>query len=174
MIDSAFSLGEEIKLRTLPYKLHQDLWNKFDFPTLDLDFVNWKKIKYLNDEADNFNNAINNVPNNTGGLYLFYVKCKIISGITEFPLYIGRVQLTEHQNLRKRVKEYFLKYSKNNERPKITKMFKYWAKDLYLAFIALNENEDIIDLEKQIINSLLLPINDQIPDTEIRQATKAF
>lgn len=117
---------------------------------------------------------VENVPNNSGGLYMFYVKCEIVSGITEYPLYVGRAQYTEHQNLRKRVKEYFQKYAKNNERPRITKMFKYWASELHLAYFPLDENDGINELEKQFINSLLLPMNTKIPDIEISQAINAF
>lgn len=174
MTGNAFSLGEEIDLRRIEYKLHKGLWDKFNFPNLDLKFDNWQKTKYLNADGDDFDVEINNIPNDSGGLYLFYVKCEIISGITEYPLYVGRAQLTDGQNLRKRVKEYFQHFSKNNERPKITKMFMYWAKDLYLAYHVLNDNADIISLEKQLINCLLLPMNDEIPDKETRDAVKAF
>lgn len=174
MIGSAFSLGEQIELRTVPYKLHKELWDRFTLPTVNYQFANWHKIKYLNDNADDFNRAVDDIPEDTGGLYLFYVKCEILSGITEYPLYIGRAQLTEHQNLRKRVKEYFQHFSRNNERPKITRMFNYWAKDLHLAYLTLIDNANIIDLEKQLINCLLLPMNDEIPDKEIKQAVKAF
>lgn len=174
MTGNAFLLGEEIELRTVNFRLHKNLWDKFNFPNLDLKFCNWQKIKYLNENADGLSLDINNIPNNSGGLYLFFVKCEIISGITEYPLYIGRAQMTEHQNLRKRVKEYYQLFSKYNERPKITRMFNYWAADLHLAYLPLNENADIIELEKQLINCLLLPMNDAIPDKEIKQAIKAF
>ncbi len=171
---SAFTFGEELNLRKVSYKLHKDLWDQFNFPKIDLSFKYWVKIKYLNANADAFDAEVENVPNNTGGLYMFYVKCEIISGITEYPLYIGRAQLTQHQNLKKRVKEYFQKYSKSNERPKITKMFNYWASELYLAYISLDDNNEINDLEKKLINSLLLPMNTKIPDTEISQVINAF
>jgi hypothetical protein len=174
MLSSAFDLGEDIKLRTLEYKVSSNLWNRYTLSAVDLAFNNWQTIKYLNDAGDGFNSRINEVPNDRGGLYLFYAQCPIIRGITEYPFYIGRAQLTENQNLRKRVMEYYTKFSRNDERPKITTMFKYWAKDLYLAFIVLDNNNDVVDLEKTLINSLLLPMNDQIPDEEIRQAVKAF
>lgn len=174
MNSSAFELGEQLNNQTVKYFLHKPLWDRFNFPQLNLQFANWQKIKYLNANADDFDAAINTVPSNSGGLYLFYVKCEIISGITEYPFYIGRAQFTDHQNLRKRVKEYFQHFSRNDERPKITRMFKYWAKDLHLAYFVLNNNADIVDLEKQLINFLLLPMNDEIPDKEIKQAIKAF
>tara|TARA_R110002111_G_scaffold69931_3_gene113129 strand:- start:798 stop:1322 length:525 start_codon:yes stop_codon:yes gene_type:complete len=174
MITSAFELGEEILKKTLPFKLHQDLWSKYDFTPLDLDYQNWTTIKYLNQDCSELSNEITNVPNNSGGLYLFTIKCDIINRLTEYPVYIGRAQFTENQNLRKRCREYFTKYLRTDERPLITKMLKYWGGELYLSFIELDENIQIVDLEKKIINSLLLPFNSEIPDIEIRQAVSAF
>ena len=174
MNSSAFELGEKLNNQLVSYYLHKPLWDRFNFPNLNLQFANWQSIKYLNADGEDFNVEIENVPNNTGGLYLFYVKSSIISGITEYPFYIGRAQFTEHQNLRKRVKEYFQKYSRSDERPKITRMFKYWSKELYLAYFTLGNNENIVELEKQLINYLLLPMNDEIPDQQIKQAIKAF
>ena len=150
MKQSAFELGEHLKLREVPYKISPLLWEKWDID-IDLNFNNWTTIKFLNDTGDDFNEDISKVPNNKGGLYLFFVKCKTISGITEFPFYVGRAQLTKGQNLRKRVREYFTKFAKEDERPKITKMFKYWNKNLHLAFIEVDKNEEIIDLEKKLL-----------------------
>lgn len=175
MLASAFDLGEDLILRTLEYKIYEPLWRRYSYPSsYDFSFSSWSSIKYLNLDATDFSNEINLIPNNIGGLYMFYVRCPIIIGMTEFPFYIGRAQLTDGQNLRKRCKEYFTHFARNDERPKITKMFKYWAQDLYLAYLPLEENSDIIDIEKKLINSLLLPMNDLIPDIEIRQAIKAF
>lgn len=174
MISSAFDLGEEIKLRRLDYVVHSKLWTNFTSLHLDISFSKWNTIKYLNDIGDDYNDAISSIPNDKGGLYLFFAKCPIISGITEYPFYIGRAQLTKGQNLQKRVKEYYSHYAKENERPKITRMFKYWGQQLHLAYLILEENEEVRDLEKQLINSLLLPMNDQIPEKEIREAVKAF
>lgn len=174
MLNTAFHLGEEIKLKTVEYKLHQKLWEWYDLTVLDLRLSNWITIKYLNDEGTGFNEDIDLVPVNSGGLYMFSIRCPIIPGITEYPAYIGRALLTEGQNLRKRCREYFTKYSRSDERPKITKLFEYWSNNLYLSFMTLEENQDIVDYEKKLINSLLLPFNDEIPEKEVRQAVKAF
>mgnify|MGYP000636158000 CR=1 FL=1 len=174
MISSAFDLGEQIELRSLDYRLHQSLWFKYDLSDIDLSFQNWTTIKYLNDDGTGFHSEVDTLPNSKGGLYMFFVKCPVIKGITEFPFYIGRAKLTDGQNLRKRCKEYFSKYSRDGERPKITRMFRYWSKDLFLSYFVLENNFAIVDYEKKLINSLLLPMNDQIPDKEIRQAVKAF
>jgi len=175
MTQDAFDLGERINNTTLRYKVSAELWERFSVsPNFDISFNKWNSIKYLNNDTTGFHSDIVQVPNDKGGLYLFYAKCTIISGITEYPFYIGRAQLTNNQSLRKRVKSYFQKFSKNNERPKIHRMFKYWSEVLYLAYLPLDDNEEIIDLEKQLINSLLFPMNDEIPDKEVKDAVKAF
>ncbi|WP_259016572.1 hypothetical protein [Emticicia fluvialis] len=174
MKQTAFELGEHLLLRNISYYPSPILWEKWDIDSLDIKFNKWKVIKYLNDDGDDLNIDISKVPNDKGGLYLFYVNCNQISGISELPFYVGRAQLTEGQNLRKRVREYFTKFSKDDERPKITRMFKYWSKELYLAFLVLENNICIVDLEKKLINSLLLPMNDEIPDKETKEAVKAF
>lgn len=171
---SAFEMGEELKMRTISYKLHRRIWEKYDFSTLNLNFHNWTTIKYLNNDGTDFNENINQLPNDLGGIYLFSIRCPIILGCTQYPVYIGRALITQGQNLRKRCREYFTKYSKDGERPKITTLFKYWSNDLYLSFLTIEENNEIIDLEKKLINSLLLPFNDVIPDQQIRQSVKAF
>ncbi len=174
MKNPAFDLGEELKLREVSYKLHPDLWENFDSNGLDFKFSNWKTIKYLNSTGSDFNNEINQLPNNKGGIYLFWVKCFAIEGITEFPVYIGRAKLTDRQNIRKRCKEYFNKFARNDERPKITRMFKYWSKELYLSYYIINGNDIIDTVEAAFIKSLLLPFNDIIPDIDISQGVKAF
>lgn len=174
MLDSAFDLGLEINNRKIQYTLYPPLWSRHDFSAINLDFSTWTTIKYLNTHATDFHPDISNVPNTTGGLYLFTIKCPIITGITQYPVYIGRAQFSSSQNLRKRCREYFTKYASSNERPKITKMFRFWGEYLYLSFLPLSTNSSIRDIEAQLINSLLLPFNTQIPDQEVRQAVDAF
>src|SRR5687768_6747314 len=103
---AAFKLGEELNNRKVEYIFHNDLWSKFSYPTINFAFSNWTITKYLDSKGKYFTKGVENIPNKTGGLYLFFIKCKIISGITEYPLYIGRAQYTLNQNLRKRIKEY--------------------------------------------------------------------
>ncbi len=175
MNNNAFELGEEIQVRLVEYRLHPDMWLKYDLTKINLKFNNWKTIKYLNNDGTDFNNEIENIPNNKGGLYMFSIGCPIIPGFTEYPVYIGRAQYTGGQNLRKRCKEYFQKYSRQDERPKITRIFKYSAKELFLSVLTIEDfMNDTKDLEIKLINSLLLPFNDEIPEKDLKQAVKAF
>lgn len=100
MISTAFELGEEIKLKTVYFPLNLKLLERFDLP-IDLNFNHWKTIKYLNNDGTEFSIDIDLLPNNCGGVYLLSVRCPVIPEITEFPFYIGRVQYTDNQNLRK-------------------------------------------------------------------------
>jgi hypothetical protein len=175
MIGNAFDLGVQLHNRKIQFILSEDLWSKFSYSALNLEFKNWKSIKYLKDDCTGFiDSEINKIPKDKGGLYLFYLPCEIIPSITYFPLYIGRAQLTENQNLRKRVKEYFQHYSRDDERPKIYRMLKTWGSIIRVAYLELEDNKETINLEADIINSLLLPMNDKIPDKKIGQAIKAF
>lgn len=174
MLNSAFDLAEETRLRTIEFRLNPTLWSRYDLSRVDLNFQNWKTIKYLDASGSDFHPDIETVPADTGGLYLFSIVCPVIKGVTEYPAYIGRAQMTEGQNLRKRCREYFTKFSREDERPLITKLFKYWAANLYFSYLALQENATIIDYEKRLINSLLLPFNTEIPEKEIRDAVSAF
>lgn len=174
MINAAFDLGEKIHDREVKYKLYSPGWTLSDPIALDFDFHHWTTIKYLNDDCDNFGDDIEIIPSNSGGLYLFSINCPIIKGCTEFPVYIGRAKFTRNQNLKKRCKEYFLNYRKQNERPLLTRMFKYWSNELHLSFLPINNNDLTVLAEKNLINSLLLPFNTEIPDTLIRAAVKAF
>lgn len=170
----AFQLGTELNNKKIEYKLHQPMWSKYSFDDVDFNIENWTTIKYLNNEGDSLNSDINDIPNNLGGIYMFSIRCPIIYNITDFPVYIGRALLTEHQNLRKRCKEYYTKWSNSTERPKISKMMELWGGDLHLSYLTFSNNESIKEYEKQLINSLLLPFNEKIPDKTIRDAIKAF
>jgi len=174
MTDEAFEFGEQSSLRDVNYRLFPPLWSRYDLSEINLQLENWYSIKYLNNETNDYHEDVNLIPNNSGGLYLFWIKCQILPGITEFPFYIGRAQLTKGQNLRKRIKEYFSASKKRSCRSKIKKMFKYWAGDLFVSYIEVEDNLDSVDYEKKLINSLLLPFNSKIPDTEIGQTIQAF
>lgn len=174
MDEAAFQIGKTLNEKKVTYFVHPPNWLKFNNVNLDLDFNNWGKIKYLTDDGNSLNEAVEEIPNNRGGLYLFFINCNVINGITSFPFYIGRAQYTEHQNLRKRVKEYFHHYANNDERPKIYKMLALWGPELHLAYFPVNNNDQIVNIEKEIINSLLLPMNDLIPNKTLKDAKKAF
>jgi len=175
---NAFDLGQNIHNHKLPFRLYPALWDEFNsanFNFLDNEII---QIKYLNNDGSNFNVDVDNIPNDKGGIYFFYIKFDKISEIANYLVYIGRAQSTIHQNLNKRCKEYFNGYKNDpalkKMRPKIYRMLHTWGKNLYLKFIIINNNDKIKELEEDLINTILPPFNDQIPKKEISDAIKAF
>ena len=69
---------------------------------------NWSaEIKYLNESNDDLSDEIKNLPNDTGGIYVFYIKGLNLSFMENYILYIGRCQFTGAQHIRKRAREYY-------------------------------------------------------------------
>lgn len=60
------------------------------------------------------------------------------------------------------------------KRPKIKRMIDSWGPYLYIRYLPLDDNSIIEALEKELINKILPPFNDFIPDVDIRNAIKAF
>jgi excinuclease UvrABC nuclease subunit len=89
-------------------------------------------------------------------------------------MYIGKADITERNSLRVRCKKYFGEYKSKEGRPKIQRLVKYWGKYLHLKYIELDDNNLIKRLEINLINSILPPFNDYIPDKKTRDAKKAF
>lgn len=88
---------------------------------------NWSdEIKYLNESNDDLSDDIKNLPNDTGGIYVFYIKGLNLSFIENYILYIGRCQFTETQHIRKRAREYY-----KDTRDLIVEMFSRWKEHLY-------------------------------------------
>ena len=136
------------------------------------DVQNWSsEIKYLNHSNDSISDEINNIPNNTGGIYMFFIKGINLPFIENYIIYIGRSRFTENQNIRKRAKEYFT----DKKRPMIIKMFKHWKNHLYYRYYQDTDNRRISDNEIQLIRAILPPLNEVIPERlDVQQTQPAF
>ena len=84
-------------------------------------------------------------------------------------MYIGRAKKTEKQNLRKRCKEYY-----SEERPKIGRLLRSCWKYIYIKYLPLEDNVLIDRVEAELINTILPPCNDKIPNKVIQNTIKAF
>lgn len=140
-----------------------------DDPIRNVD--NWSnEIKYLNESNDDISEGIKNLPNNIGGIYMFYIKGLNLSFIENYILYIGRCQFTGTQHIRKRAKEYY-----NDTRDLIIEMFTRWKEYLYYRYYPDTDNERIKNNEIQLIRAILPHYNEVIPDQiEIQDSVHAF
>lgn len=171
----AFNLGGDLNNHTLSFKIYPPLWVHFNeshsiIPALK----DWKEIKFLDERGERFSDEIDLLPNDHGGIYVFVIKSDIFPGISEYLAYIGRAKLTASHNLRVRVRSYLTKFAREEERPKISRMIHQYGAHLFLRYIEIDNNDVIDFLEAELINTLLPPFNDEIPDKTIRDAVQAF
>ena len=130
------NLGKQIHCSKVPYVICPELWNTVCILPSALS----QEIKYLNNDGTDLNPMIHDLPH-TGGVYFFYVKSGVLPYLTDYLMYIGRALKTDDQNLKKRCKEYFQKYSRNDEeRPKIMRLMEQWGKYIHLQYIELEDN----------------------------------
>lgn len=174
MQTTAFELGEKMQLHKVDFILLPDLWDNFNFPHFKLTPQIWKEAKFLHDKNGELSEEVKSLPTDKGGIYMFYIKSPVLGPFSEYLVYIGRARYTDGHNLKIRCRKYFYNYNNHKERPKVYRMMKYWGKHLYLKYIELSDNSIIEELEEELINALLPPFNDKIPEKNIRPAKKAF
>ena len=154
-------------------ELPSHLWNKIDPTILNLlKTANWHTVKYFNENYD-YNDAVRLIKNDTGGVYIFYVSPEVIPERQRILMYVGRAHISESQNIRKRIMEYKTYLPPNYQRPKVSTMMSEWKDFLFCSYIELDNNELIDKIEKELINKLIPPFNDLIPDKTIGEAVKA-
>lgn len=156
------------------FHLFPELWEEFSCVGIDLGTIGWMETKFLSDDGSKLNDGMSNLPNDKGGIYIFYTKCNVLPGISNYLMYIGRARITDSHSLRVRCRKYFGEYTRDDGRPKIQRMIGQWGKYLYLKYIALEDNDLITRLEASLIKSIVPPFNDEIPDKKIKEAVKAF
>lgn len=160
----------KMKTHTLPFLLNPDgEWDTFDSDYQHVLDNDWQEVKFLDETGDRLSDEIRMIPNNTGGIYTFIIKPNIISDVHLYIVYIGRVQSTATQNLRKRIREYFC-----DTRPLVVLMREMWGKYLYVRYLPLADNDQIRGLEEELIRVILPPCNDQYPGVYNLAKTAAF
>lgn len=172
MIVRAF-IDDENRLFDITYFHNPSRWLEY---TIDqnnpiANEANWsKEMKYLNDTNDDISDEIKNIPNNTGGIYMFFIKGLSLTFIEKYIVYIGRCQYTEDQNIRKRAKEYF-----KDDRDFIRSMFNHWKEYVYYRYYPDTDNERIIANEALLLNAIWPPFNPTIPSNiDVQPTINAF
>jgi hypothetical protein len=172
----AFVLSDKIKVHDVVHYHSPLLWNNFNFSDFDVKLANWSnEIKYLTADELDVTEEIKNLPNDSGGIYIFFIKGSIIPQFENHLAYVGRAKLTGTHNLRIRCRKYFYEFfDEEHGRPKITRLIGKWGNSLYLRYLALTDNDQITRLEAELINAILPPFNDEIPNKIVKQAIAAF
>lgn len=171
-MDEFYDMCCSMKTHKVEFILNpNEVWNTFDSEMKKLvQSDKWQEIKFLDENEAKINPLISNVPNNSGGIYIFFLRGNIIPNLHEYIMYVGRVKYTNSQNLRKRLREYI-----KDTRPKIMFMRKTWGKYLYIKYLPLTDNNDIVKLEEELIRVIIPPYNEEITPKVMMQAkTAAF
>lgn len=137
---------------------------------------NWSGyIKYLNEDNNELSEEIKNLPNNCGGIYVFFVQGKNLPFCERYLAYVGRVRFTDTENLRNRLRQYLPESKRQDKkRPKLKKLFRHWKEYLYIRYFKSTDNDFIDEGESALIKAILPPFNTDIPNYTIKQPQKAF
>ena len=158
----------------LKYYHNPNRWNRCvaqlnNNPILDIN--NWTSEYKFYDEngSPNLNNQL---PDDMGGIYSFYLKGICLPFFENYILYIGKAEITNGQNIRKRVKEY---YNIPKNRYLIIEMFSKWKNHIYCRCFPETNNDKIAKDESLLIQTILPYYNEDIPNNiSIQQPIKAF
>lgn len=170
MLDG-LDMCERHKLLKWEFELDPDKWDSLD-PTVRSVVTGgeWKAIKYFKDDGCTISANINELPDDSGGIYIFYVNPQLVPSIHLYIMYIGRARRTSGTySLRKRCKDYA-----KDKRPKISSMRKYYGNHLYLAYLPLPDDTLIEKVEKELIRVVIPPCNEDIYDYNVLPPVSAF
>lgn len=146
------------------------LWDTFDNTVKSaLGSQTWNEAKFC-DDAGSAHPDMTALPSDKGGVYVFIAKPLLHPTAHLYLLYVGRAHISDSQNLRKRC----LEYTRTQTRPKIRRMIDGWRNYLFIRYLPLTDNTCIDRIEAELINKILPPFNDQIPDQDIRNAVQAL
>lgn len=173
---SAFVLKhDETKIYDCLYYLHPKLWMENIHITSSLhNKENWSGyIKYLNDD-NQISDEIKNLPQDYGGIYVFFIQGVSLPFCERYLAYIGRAQCTDSESLRSRVTSYLRESQKEDGRTRINRLFKYWKEHLYIRYYKSTDNEFIKQSESALIQAILPPFNTELTKYKIKKPRKAF
>ena len=157
------------------YTMAPELWERFRLDDLEnVDFTQWKSVKLMNNDGTVFSEMVNQIPADSGGIYVYSIEPRIIPGCGAYIMYIGMAGKSHSQNLRKRVKSY-QQYINSYGRERIHRLFVKWGKYVYVHFLPIQATrETILELETRLIGALVPPCNPDIRAKAVKHAVRAF
>jgi len=171
-------IDEINEMFTRSFTINPTLWTDAVEINSHMSIDDFNELKYVRNDLSYYDEEVNNLPDNKGGLYFFYIKPPVLFGKIQYLVYIGRARLTHNQNLKKRCREYFYDFrnvNKDDTRTrKVKRMIQRWGKYLYLHYVEIDDNSLIDSLESLLINNIRPPFNSAIPKKVYYSPTEAF
>ena len=157
-MSSVVDMCRREKELTKEFVLNIDKWDTVDEFVKQIVSTGWKNIKFLNEEGIGLNDAVNTIPNDKGGIYVFVLQPEILPLIHRYILYIGRAKRNKSFSLRKRCQSYL-----TDDRIEIAYMRELWGKSLYFYYLPIDDDEIIERVEEELLRVIIPPCNKQIP-----------
>ena len=158
------------------YIMAPELWGRFDISDLsDVDFTLWETFKLMNNEGTGFSDNVNQLPTDTGGIYIYAIENGIVPGCGSYIMYVGMASKTQKENLRYRVKAYQDEIGDSFERERIHRLFSKWGKYVHVHYLPIRAKRDtIFEVETRLIGALTPPCNADIRAKSVKRAVRAF
>ena len=175
-IDAFIEIDDRTPAFHCKYYHDPERWNEAS-PKIksEINALPWSDyIKYLSEDGT-LSTGLNALPNDAGGLYLFFIQGQTLPSSEMYLAYVGRALYTDSENIQKRVRRYLWESTYIKGRPKIKRLFRHWKNYLYVKFCYTKDNKLIEDGEKTIMRAILPPFNSDLPDKiEYKDPIKAF
>ena len=119
-IDAFVTNNDQTRVYECKYYHDPSLWKEASLVVKTaIQSLTWSDyIKYLDSEGK-LSKELDNLPNNSGGLYLFFIQGTTVPASEKYLAYIGRAKYTDSENIQKRVKRYLWESNQKQCRPKI-------------------------------------------------------
>lgn len=158
------------------FYLIPELWEKFKYDDLgNVDFSKWKRIKLMDDTGNFSEEEIKKIPTKYGGIYIYCIKSNVVNEADSYIMYVGMASKTANENLRRRVASYKSELGVGYSRDRIHNLFAKWGKYIYVHYLPVDAERDIIEeLETRLIGCLIPPCNADIQDASVKKKVKAF
>ena len=125
--------------------------------------------------APPFPKMVDDIPNNSGGIYVYSIEPGIIPGGGSYVMYVGMASKSASENLRYRVKTYQKEIGEEYSRDRIHRLFVKWGKYVYVHFLPIQSTRDtIFEVETRLIGALVPPCNADIRAKAVKHAVRAF
>lgn len=170
MPDAVDLIKDHMKDRRPKFNLFPYLWEQFDISDLGIFVENWELVKFL-DDGLSLNEQTNRIPKDKGGIYVYIIRNPNLPQLANYLMYIGKATRSIANSLYVRIYSYYNKFKNGTEsRPYIEILMKNWAKYIYIAYIAIDGDNRIDELETRLISTILPPCNHEIPNKDVRKA----
>lgn len=115
-----------------PFCLSTELWESYfeRTPVVDLDSL--KRVKFFSEDGESISDEVKTIPNEKGGIYIYFVENPLVPSIGRYIFYVGRARKTASENLRSRIYSHYNKYIKFEESNRLTRLFDDWKKYIYI------------------------------------------